>query len=681
MSWSIDKKVGAILRLEDQRWIDDGAGASLLDLITDKDAHVRRRAALAIGRVGAAVPLDSGTAALVTALADPDANVRASAAFALGLARATASVDAVTAALADTEPTVRARAADALALILEPPASAAANAAASASQAKAAAAIAASAGHCATVIATIAPDDQTWPGAPDVDACRSAILAVTRLRNFDALARIVLTVEGKPVATWWPVAYALQRVRDKRAVDALVALANSDGVSTQSFAMRGLGDYGDARAAGVARGIAVRRTAEVRLRVAAIDMLARLKDTDSVPMLQQLLIDKTTAPTVLLAATNALGAIGDDKAFDVLADRFNHQWSPMRVATMTSAARLDPEAFLLLVSGIALDKDWSVRAALAGILAPLDPERVRALISELANDADPRVQAPALEALARVGSPDLNERILKALDAPDFNVRATAAGLVAEKKIPGGVARLAAAYKRGLSDANESARGAALEALAELAQDKAIAEFGKDAAAPTLRDALNDADWSIRLKAAGLLKKVGESAEPARPAPQRFPADYFESPALLRPQYSPHAFIETKYGTIELELNVVEAPMAAQSFISLARKGYFNGMKIHRVVPNFVVQAGDDRGDGAGGPGYTLRDELSPMPYVRGTVGMALGGPDTGGSQFFITVSPQPHLDGKYAVFGRVVRGMEFVDQLGLFDVIERVRVWDGVSF
>ena len=82
-------------------------------------------------------------------------------------------------------------------------------------------------------------------------------------------------------------------------------------------------------------------------------------------------------------------------------------------------------------------------------------------------------------------------------------------------------------------------------------------------------------------------------------------------------------------------------------------------MRVHRVVPNFVVQAGDPRGDGEGGPGYTMRDELSPLPYVRGTVGMALDWRDTGGSQFFITLSPQPHLDAKYTVFGRVVNGMD----------------------
>jgi cyclophilin family peptidyl-prolyl cis-trans isomerase len=376
---------------------------------------------------------------------------------------------------------------------------------------------------------------------------------------------------------------------------------------------------------------------------------------------------------VLLTAMAALGTIGDVKAFDVLADRFTHPWAPMRAATMAAAAKLDPEAFLLLVSGVGIDKEWSVRAALATTLAPLDKDRVQSLISELANDADARVQAPALEALATVGAPDLDKRIAAALDAADFNVRATAAKLVGDRKLSGGAALLDAAYKRGQSDANESARGAAIDALVA---------FGKDAASATLHEALNDRDWSIRLKAAEALKKLGDTAAaPTRPAPLRFPADFFESPALLRPQYSPHAFLETKYGTIEIELNVIEAPLATQSFVTLARKGYFNGMRIHRVVPNFVVQTGDDRGDGAGGPGYTLRDELSPLPYVRGTVGMALGGPDTGGSQFFITVSPQPHLDGKYAVFGKVVRGMEFVDQLTLYDVIERIRVWDGVSF
>jgi cyclophilin family peptidyl-prolyl cis-trans isomerase len=150
---------------------------------------------------------------------------------------------------------------------------------------------------------------------------------------------------------------------------------------------------------------------------------------------------------------------------------------------------------------------------------------------------------------------------------------------------------------------------------------------------------------------------------------------------LLHPPFSPHAFIETARGTVEIELNMVEAPVTSLMFIDLARSGFFNGVRVHRLVPNFVIQAGDPRGDGEGGPGYTIRDEFSRLPYLRGSVGMALAGPETGGSQFFITLSPQPHLDGQYTVFGRVVAGEDVLDLVQQWDVIDRVRIWDGVTF
>ena len=114
--------------------------------------------------------------------------------------------------------------------------------------------------------------------------------------------------------------------------------------------------------------------------------------------------------------------------------------------------------------------------------------------------------------------------------------------------------------------------------------------------------------------------------------------------------------------------------------MALARRGFYDGNAIHRVVSDFVVQAGDPRGDGEGGPGYSIRDELNERPYLRGTVGMALDWKDTGGSQFFITHSPQPHLDARYTVFGAVVGGEDVVEQLVPWDVIRRVRIWDGVT-
>ena len=125
---------------------------------------------------------------------------------------------------------------------------------------------------------------------------------------------------------------------------------------------------------------------------------------------------------------------------------------------------------------------------------------------------------------------------------------------------------------------------------------------------------------------------------------------------------------------------MLDAPFTVWNFMALARSGFFNGLTFHRVVSNFVVQGGDPHGDGAGGPGYTIRDEINQRPYLRGTIGMALDWRDTGGSQFFITHAPQPHLDGRYTVFGDVVNGMDVVDRIQPRDVIQRIQIWDGVE-
>jgi cyclophilin family peptidyl-prolyl cis-trans isomerase len=122
-------------------------------------------------------------------------------------------------------------------------------------------------------------------------------------------------------------------------------------------------------------------------------------------------------------------------------------------------------------------------------------------------------------------------------------------------------------------------------------------------------------------------------------------------------------------------LFAADAPLTVYNIVSLARRGYFDGQLFHRVVPNFVVQAGDPRGDGNGGPGYAIRDEINRHRYGRGTLGMALSGPNTGGSQFFVTHSPQPHLDGGYTVFGQVLSGWDVLDRIAQGDHIVRVTV------
>ena len=132
--------------------------------------------------------------------------------------------------------------------------------------------------------------------------------------------------------------------------------------------------------------------------------------------------------------------------------------------------------------------------------------------------------------------------------------------------------------------------------------------------------------------------------------------------------------VTTEKGEFEIALYGDEAPLTSANLFTLARKGFFRNLTFHRVVPDFVAQGGDPRGDGNGGPGYTIRCEVNHKPYGRGVVGMALSGKDTGGSQFFVTAAPQPHLDGRYTAFGEVTKGQEVVDALLEGDQIIEVR-------
>jgi len=139
----------------------------------------------------------------------------------------------------------------------------------------------------------------------------------------------------------------------------------------------------------------------------------------------------------------------------------------------------------------------------------------------------------------------------------------------------------------------------------------------------------------------------------------------------------PTAIIEmAKGGEIRIELFPEDAPKTVESFIALAQKGFYDGLTFHRVVPGFVAQGGDPKGNGTGGPGYTLKAEFSKRKHARGTVAMARSQhPDSAGSQFYICFAPQPHLDGSYTVFGQVVKGMEVVDQIKAGDRMKAVRI------
>ena len=161
---------------------------------------------------------------------------------------------------------------------------------------------------------------------------------------------------------------------------------------------------------------------------------------------------------------------------------------------------------------------------------------------------------------------------------------------------------------------------------------------------------------------AGLLAACGGSSAPVEPVVKSWSAP----PAMsidAKKRYV--ATIKTAKGDIVLELASADAPITVNNFVFLARQKFYDGVTFHRVLPGFMAQGGDPTGSGAGGPGYRIPDEFSPkLRHETGVVSMANAGPNTGGSQFFITYAPQPHLDGRHSVFGRVTKGMDILEKL-----------------
>jgi cyclophilin family peptidyl-prolyl cis-trans isomerase/HEAT repeat protein len=669
-----ETKMSWIIRLEDQRILRDPRAPvlpapvtqasrvpipppppppDLVLLLSDGEARIRRRAAIAVGRVG----LPEGVPALVRLLqTDTDQEVRQMAAFALGLIGDPSAVEPLRAAVADPVPLVAGRAAEALGLIGDT----------------------ASAGEIGKMVATHAAaaaavpiDDGRAQIDPAADAFRLGVYALTRLKNYEGLAASLLGPDGAPRLQWWPVAYAFQRIEDKRALPALLALARSNSAYTRAFAIKGLGALRDASAVPVLLPLIDPAHATSGVTIEAIRALARIGDAEGEPVLTKLLYTRGLNPMARAETLLALGESAANVSVDAFVDFMGDPMPTVRLAALQGFAKRDDDTFLTVLSGLDPDPHWSVRAGLATILGTKDPERSLPRLIPMLGDTDMRVVPSVLTALTKLKAPDIAKILSDHLGKDDVSVRATAATNIGEIKPEGGVEALVAAYKRGEADLVIDTRAAALEALSK---------YGAAEAVPTLRVALGDKDWAVRVKAAELLKTLDptiETAQAIRPAPSARAVNY-ETPSLINPAVSPHVFIETEKGTIEIELDVLDAPLTTDNFVTLARKGYFDGLTFHRVVPDFVIQGGDPRGDGEGAPGFTIRDELNQEPYVRGTVGMALAWRDTGGSQFFITHGPQPHLDARYTVFGRVIAGIEVVDAINQWDVVKRIRVWDG---
>lgn len=699
-----------LLRAEDTRqWNADAA-----QLLTDANPAVRSRAALAAGRIGDA----RAVAPLVTLLEkDDNATVRAMAAFALGECEAVAvsAVDALALnAIQDTQqpPEVRARAVEALGKI-----AAALPTADTANRAKIGTTVLAvlsfeaerrSRSESEVILFGLTAALRARPeGAGPVlarflrysDAAirADALNAMARLRVADNVPLIrELVAKDEDALVRANAARVLAAVNDQEGRSYVLDRAVNDLDSrTRVSAVRALATLGDAHAAEVllARGEAMLKTLDTgQLRPPALNEL--LEIASSVGRLR--------------AATNDARAVSWLKKLRETVDYTSPE-------VETALARVSPESYadgsLQPPETLRDSTQYSAAAAgyseLAASKTPLPDEKKRAALNWLKNAlvCQPRPSSdfsavstnrrlptttrvspnlPSCNELRALAIPDLlrayaafkptdaAEVVRDYLKASDVIIRATAAELLGE--LPGSVGNtvaLASALERAKKDRLNDAALATLDALA---QQKS------DAANVALKTALDVPDHLLRRRAAALLKTngAGDFSDRIGAVQTQFTKKDYRQ-ALELAARDVRAEVETAKGKFTIQFSAADAPLNVLSLVRLAQLGYFNGLTFHRIVPNFVAQGGDPRGDGNGGPGYSLRCEINQLPYERGAVGMALSGKDTGGSQWFVTHSRQPHLDGGYTVLGRVTSGLEVVDNLVRGDKIRRIKILQTV--
>jgi cyclophilin family peptidyl-prolyl cis-trans isomerase/HEAT repeat protein len=694
-----------IMRAEDERRWDENLAA----LIADKDARVRKRAALAAGRIGdvRAVP------ALVEVLkADTDQDVRQLATFAIGEVESPAGAEALIAVLDDTrEPAeVRARAAEALGKIggaLSSNAPAAANQAGGPKAedprlAKIRVAILdalkfeagrRSMPDRSTVLLGLTAALRTKPegagpviiqflGYSDPRIVADALNTMARLRLKDGSDQVrQLLGNGDPIVRA-NAARVIGAAEDKQAFDALLARAlNDNDLRVRVSAIRALGSLKDARA-----------TIPLMRRGLELFKTARLDRRNGSPRNEGLEI--LNALGVILAG-KPQSTTGEEAAARIeLSLRVRAMTNENILEDEVALAREAPEEYLEYLKGFEAARErtsddelrklfygfrsMSARAAgLAelGRIKPQPPENIakeaQSLLLRMLNDRrTPELAIPnILNAYAVFKPRDLPELLRRYIEHADVVARGTAADLIGEQPPDEVNARsLIQALPVALRD--KDLNDAALSILDALAKQKS------PAANDAIKTALDSSDHLIRRRAVALLKAngVGDFSNRIGTVKTRnTDADYRRATARIGRKVT--ATVVTTKGAFTIEFLTEEAPLTVDNFVQLARKGYFNGQTVPRVVPNFVIQTGDPRGDQNGGPGYQIRCEINEAQYERGAVGMALSGKDTGGSQWFVTHSPQPHLDGGYTVFGRVIRGMDVVDNIARGDTILRVIV------
>ncbi|HET7023960.1 MAG TPA: peptidylprolyl isomerase [Gemmatimonadales bacterium] len=644
-----------ILAAEDARRFD---GALFATALRSPDSVVQQYAIRAIGRIG-----DPDGVPLLTAyLAQPDSTYDAEAAFALGLIGDTSAAAPIIAWLTGPQAigqVASLEGATALCRIGGPTA--------------------------AAFVAQALSASSSGLRMPDVVAFQQQLLAEAwRLGRRAPVTALVDAVRAdQPGGSRYPATYSLVRLHPTSAATALVLLARDQNVAIRSLAVRVM-TRAFADSAGLPRadvaGAAVQELGDPDpgSRINALRALESFRGDSSLSGEVIPLTDDGVG-NVEVQALETLGALGGTRAADLLAHVAGDKrpWAVRRQALL-SLARVDSSQFRRAVGPWASSADWRDRAAAAEGWAAIPGSRYP--VSFL-SDPDGRVVAAALQAWAgavKGADTTLARTARRHLGDADAAVRSVAADIIARAPVAADLAPLTTAFSRAqrdsFPDAGESALGA-IKALAGAVGGAQASRFAATAPAPApalgyLYRAWAEANWP----------ELSDHWGPSTPITTGRSLEDYRSIARLfilgtPDQRSPQVTVELAgNGTLGLTLFGADAPLTVANFLRLVDAGFFNGDHWHRVVPNFVVQDGDPRGDGWGGPGTVIRDEINRHRYGTGTLGMALSGPNTGGSQWFITLSPQPHLDGTYTVFGTLATGSASLGRILQGDLIRSIH-------
>jgi cyclophilin family peptidyl-prolyl cis-trans isomerase/HEAT repeat protein len=642
-----------VLRAEDER---DASHHLLRATLASRSPELRARAVRALGRIG-----DESTVPLVRlSLVDPVQAVQREAVFALGEIESANAIDALEHVLGSKDAEQRALAAEALAKI--------------------AAKVESSRERCGLLLV----HHMLRAGAEsDPAVVRRALLASWRCgAKTPGLAAAVSAAflrEDSGISE--ASIYAASRLADRRHSSLLELAARDARPTVRAHAARGLGRLArlpgdEADKSPAHRAILVRRGLDFDplVRMAAFGALEAFPPNAAMAaemLAPSLSSEDHGVQRAALSLVRAWGMGADAITLGQIALADDLDLVPEAAGALVSVAGSDAAPILEI---LARNASWIRRAAAAEALAKKGPFDGIPVLDSLLRDPDVRVVAAALDASIASGRPDAIVLALAHLGAGDVVVRAVAAGAIPDLVGPGldpaeATTALRRAWMEGLDDASPDARLAVLEALGSIAGENAR---------PDLLRALNDPDSTVRMRARAMLKEAGISPLPAAGVISNHRPSSFYLDAARDERDAPRRRLrlETSRGVIDVDLLTQDAVLTVRNLCALARGGFFDGLTFHRVVPGFVAQGGDPRGDGWGGPSGATRCEINRHRYGRGAAGMALSGKDTGGSQFFFTLTEQPHLDGGYTIFGTVApESLAAMDQIRRFDVISRANV------